>query len=103
VRAETRYHENPYLFLNVPGDTRIFYEWTASKSFVLGWFPTPLYRKVISFLDTIGARYLGNGQVEDTPDMPVLFLINGDDYIIATDFEIDVPEFIHQPEWFVEP
>ena len=30
----------------------------------------------------------------------VVFLIDGDDYIIADDFEVDVPEFIHEPEWF---
>lgn len=32
--------------------------------------------------------------------MPVLFLIDGHDYIIADDFEVDVPEFLHKPEWF---
>ena len=33
-------------------------------------------------------------------ELPVLFLIGGTDYIIADDFEVEVPEFIHKPEWF---
>ena len=34
------------------------------------------------------------------PHPAVVFLIDDDDYIIADDFEVDVPEFIHEPEWF---
>ena len=34
------------------------------------------------------------------PDPAVVFLIDDVDYIIAADFEVDVPEFIHEPDWF---
>jgi hypothetical protein len=27
-------------------------------------------------------------------------LIDDDDYIVAEDFEVDVPEFVHEPAWF---
>ena len=30
----------------------------------------------------------------------VVFLMDEEDYIIADDFEVDVPEFRHEPEWF---
>jgi hypothetical protein len=35
-----------------------------------------------------------------TPERAIVFLIDHDDYIIAEDFEVDVPEFVHRPEWF---
>lgn len=73
----------------------------GSKAYVLGRFPTPLYRKIIAHLDAIGVQYLGTGQVADTPNMPILFHIDGDDYIIAADFTIDLPEFIHNPDWVI--
>ncbi len=103
VRAEARHYENPYLFLNVPRDTATFYEWAASGAFVLGEFPVPLFRTVIAFLDLIGVGYLGRGRAEPVSDGPVLFLIDDDDYIIAADFTIDVPEFVHQSEWRAFP
>ncbi|HEV7506682.1 MAG TPA: hypothetical protein VGS07_17440 [Thermoanaerobaculia bacterium] len=34
------------------------------------------------------------------PSPEVVFLIDEEDYIIADDFEVDVPEFQHEPEWF---
>jgi hypothetical protein len=34
------------------------------------------------------------------PEAGVVFLIDDDDYIIADDFEVDVPEFNHEPDWF---
>jgi hypothetical protein len=34
------------------------------------------------------------------PKPGVVFLLDDSDYIIADDFEIDVPEFIHEPSWF---
>ncbi len=101
VRAEAGHHENPYRFLNMPRDTATFYEWAASGAFVLGDFPVPLYHKVIAFLDQIGAEYLGQGQVALMIGGPVLFLVDDDDYIIAADFTLDVPEFVHQSKWFI--
>ena len=34
------------------------------------------------------------------PPPAILFLLDSDDYIIARDFEVDVPEFVHDPQWF---
>ncbi len=68
-------------------------------SFALGRFPLPLYQVLLPILDALGIRCF----LPDTPEpvsLPMLFLIDGDDYIIADDFEIDVPEFVHKPEWF---
>lgn len=31
---------------------------------------------------------------------PAAFVIDGDDYILADDFEVDVPAFEHRAEWF---
>ena len=31
--------------------------------------------------------------------MPKILLLDGD-YIIADDFDVDVPEIIHKPKWF---
>ncbi len=36
-------------------------------------------------------------------DLPIAFVIDGTDVIIARDFEIDVPDFDHRPEWFQPP
>ncbi len=100
VRIEAGHYENPYRFLNVPRDTATFYEWAATGAFVLGNFPAPLYHKVITFLDQMGVRYLDHGRFEPALGGPVLFIV-GDDYIIATDFTIEVSKFTHEPEWFV--
>jgi hypothetical protein len=36
-----------------------------------------------------------------TPDHGLIaFVVDGVDYIIAEDFELEVPEFLHRPEWF---
>jgi hypothetical protein len=31
--------------------------------------------------------------------LPVLFLIDGEDYLVARDFEVEVPEFDHEEGW----
>lgn len=30
----------------------------------------------------------------------VLFIMDDDDFIVARDFEVDLPEFEHREEWF---
>jgi len=34
------------------------------------------------------------------PPELVLFLLDGREYVVAQDFLVDVPEFIHEPTWF---
>lgn len=33
-------------------------------------------------------------------DALVALVVEGEDYLIARDFELDVPEFVHEPAWF---
>ena len=68
-------------------------------SFSLGQFPATLFNLLCPLLDEYGIRYYVPYQPK-LKDLPVLFVIDADDYIIAKDFEVDVPEFVHKPEWF---
>ncbi len=71
-------------------------------SFSLGHFPYTLFQVLCHVLDEQGVRYFAPflPTPPEPTQIPVLFLIDGDDYIIAVDFEVDVPEFVHKPEWF---
>lgn len=58
-----------------------------------------LHEAVLTVFDQLGVPTFSSST--PGPTTPgVVFLIDEDDYIIADDFEVDVPEFIHQPEWF---
>ncbi len=67
--------------------------------FCLGTFPLTLFNVVEKVLADLGVAMFISPRPEKKP-MPVLFLIGGYDYIIADDFDIDVPNFEHRPEWF---
>jgi hypothetical protein len=72
-------------------------DWHAPYS--LGRFPYSLYWPVREELERMGVRlFLPREPQERT--RPILFLIDGEDYIIARDFEIELPQFEHRPEWF---
>ncbi len=75
------------------------HRWGRTGSFSLGIFPRPLFLIVRQVLDERRISYLASYEPEPV-DLPVLFLIDDSDYIIADDFELDVPEFVHKPEWF---
>lgn len=92
VRSAVGQCGNPYHFLNVPPDSRLFYQWTASGSCSLGRFPLPLFTRVIAWLDAIGAQYFVPRQHEVRASVPSILFIDGEDYIIADDFELDVPQ-----------
>lgn len=34
---------------------------------------------------------------------PVVLLLDNDDYLVADDFEVEVPEWEHRDEWFESP
>ena len=68
-------------------------------SFSLGQFPYTLFQVVRQALDEQQIRYFTPFQPAPPAEL-VVFLIDIDDYIIAYDFEVDVPEFVHKPEWF---
>jgi len=67
--------------------------------FCLGTFPLTLFNVVDNVLADLGVGTFISPRPE-AKAMPVLFLIDDSDYIIAEDFDIDVPEFEHRPEWF---
>ena len=75
------------------------YRFGHTTSFSLGDFPATPFHALCGVLDEQSIRYFALPGPERR-NLPVLFLINGEDYIIADDFEVDVPEFVHKPEWF---
>jgi len=71
--------------------------WKAPYS--LGSFPTTLFRMVREELERLGVPLFIPREPEDRPT-PALLLIDGEDYIVAQDFELEVPEFQHPLEYF---
>ena len=61
--------------------------------------PAQLHEPVMTAFRRLGVPVFSPGSPK-TPDPAVVFLIEDDDYIIAEDFEVDVPAFTHEPEWF---
>lgn len=81
--------------------TRKRLQWYQNPPFSLGAFPYSLYHPVRTALDLMQVEYLSSREPQKKP-MPKLFLVDSD-YIMADDFEIDVPEIVHKPEWFFQP
>ena len=77
----------------------MIHRWGGQGSFTLGSLPRPLFIAVKVALDEHKVSYFAP-YVPELTELPVLFLIHENDYIIADDFEVDVPEFVHKPEWF---
>lgn len=75
------------------------YRWGKSGSFSLGHFPRPLFLAIREALDERRIPYFARSEPKPV-QVPVLFLIDEYDCIIADDFELEVPEFVHKPEWF---
>lgn len=61
--------------------------------------PAQLREPVLTVFRRLGVPVFSPGSPR-APERAIVFLIDDDDYIIADDFEVDVPEFIHEPEWF---
>lgn len=61
-------------------------------------FPAQLFDPITHILSQMNVPTLRRSP----PEVPglVAFLIDEDDYIVAEDFLVDVPEFRHEPEWF---
>ena len=60
--------------------------------------PAHLYAKTLDCLAKMNVTVL-QGSVPMIPKMTV-FLLGEDDYIVAEDFMVDLPDFRHDPEWF---
>jgi hypothetical protein len=76
---------------------------TGSGGFSLGRFPQSVVGTVRSVLDELGVRYLEQEPLPPSETLPVMLLIDGEDYLIAEDFEVDVPEFEHHRDWITNP
>jgi hypothetical protein len=61
--------------------------------------PAQLHDPVLTVFRQLGVPVLSAGSPRSSAS-GVVFLIDADDYIIARDFEVDVPEFVHEAEWF---
>jgi hypothetical protein len=67
--------------------------------FSLGRFPVSVVGAVRSALDDLDVSYFGAPvEVSDQP-LPVMLLIDDEDYLIAEDFDVDVPDFEHDSAW----
>ncbi|MGI8857356.1 MAG: hypothetical protein ACR2JW_16555 [Thermomicrobiales bacterium] len=90
-------------YLNIPSTRapffgiRQFYEWARHGNFQLGRFPTPLFERIAAYLDSIGAEYSVPFPPKRRDGVPKLFLADGD-YIIADDFEVEIPPIVHKNE-----
>jgi hypothetical protein len=62
-------------------------------------FPAQLHEPVMTVFRNLEIPVFSPGRPRQ-PAAAVVFLIDDDDYIIARDFEVDVPEFSHDSEWF---
>lgn len=80
-------------------DHRNIRRYGKTPPFSLGSFPRPAFLGVRAEMQRRGIAFSAPFEPKER-QKPVLFLIDDDDYIIAMDFEIDLPEFEHRPEWF---
>jgi hypothetical protein len=60
--------------------------------------PAQLHAPVLAVFRQLGVPVFSSGL--PSCSSAVVFLIDDDDYIIARDFEVDVPTFVHEAEWF---
>ena len=88
---------NPVLW----GDRRIAE--SRRGGFSLGRFPASVVSAVHSVLNELGVEYLEQEPLIRSEPLPVMLLIDGEDYLIAEDFEVDVPEFEHDADWVKSP
>jgi hypothetical protein len=61
--------------------------------------PAQLHAPVLTVFEQLGVRVF-SPSAPRASDSAVAFLLEDGDYIIADDFEVDVPEFEHDPSWF---
>jgi len=67
--------------------------------FFLGRLPRPLHIAMKEELQKRGVEIFCPYEPKQK-ELPILFHVDDDNYIIAEDFEVDVPDFEHKDEWF---
>ena len=73
----------------------------GSGSFSLGHFPVRMYQRVHAYLEREGVSLSRVYPLPEKVERPRLLVVDGTDFIVADDFEVDVPEVVHRPEYFV--
>lgn len=99
VRREAQGHVDPFSVIDVVGGLTQLLKYAAQGSFHLGTFPLSLYPKVQAYLGSVGARIYAALPTRPASPVPKILFMD-DDYVVADDFDIDVPEVVHRPEWF---
>ncbi len=61
--------------------------------------PRSVLAAAMETLEDLGVGF-HKAHVPDVEALPVAFVIDDDNWIIADDFEVDFPNFEHRPEWF---
>lgn len=95
---------SPWRFLNA-SSLSSFLKLADNESFSLGHLPQSMATRVQGVLQGLGVPTfvpqsgLRTSDSEFGTGLAVL-LLDGADYLIADDFELDVPEFVHEPEYF---
>ena len=97
VRVELKLPDTTAIMENVP--TERVRSFGGSSSFSLGRLSTTLFFPVLAQLQSRGIETFVSREPKKK-EVPVLFVADGDDYIIADDFEVELPEFEHKDEWF---
>ncbi len=72
---------------------------TAKPPFSLGLFPPRLQAAVVQELKDMRVSVYVDDRLPHDPPLKLL-LIDGEDFLIANDFELEVPDFEHKAEWF---
>lgn len=61
--------------------------------------PYQLYKPAIDTLEQLGIPF-ASPRKPSAPDRAAVLLLDDTDYIIAQEFEVQVPDFVHLDEWF---
>jgi hypothetical protein len=102
IAAALPYHADPASLASLLnplrwGDPR-FAE-SGRGGFSLGRFPASVVGAVRSVLDDLGVEYLDQAPPVPSETLPIMLLIDGEDCVIAEDFEVDAPDFEHDADW----
>lgn len=72
----------------------------SRPSFCLGNLPVSLARQVRLYLGSLGASVFPEGPDPERGVLPKVLLMDRSSYLIADDFELDIPESVHRPDAF---
>ncbi len=72
---------------------------TGTPPFELGSFPASIFPLLHEELVAMGVALFAPTRPEPRP-VPTALILDGSDFIIADDFEIELPEWEHRDEWF---